>query len=222
MIITIDGPTASGKSSVARLIAQQLAMYYLNTGLLYRALAYGLIHTNNCTIEQLTNPDSERIQAVLDSIEYIYHNNTATIFFNNVDITALLKTANIDKAASLISAVPLVRSLLLEYQRTFAATRELVVDGRDCGSVVFPHAEYKFFLTATPAIRAKRWQQDMAAKGKQFSLEESLQQILERDKRDQEREIAPLIVPEHAIVIDNSSMTLQQTIDEMINHIENK
>jgi len=216
MIITIDGPTASGKSSVARALADKLNVYYLNTGLLYRALGYIACTAYNYTLATLPTVSDQTIQAILPHLLYRYATDGAQILYKNSDITENLKNPSMDQAASIISAVPIVRMLLLDYQRNFARHHSLVVDGRDCGSVVFPYAELKIFLTASVQVRAERWRNDLARKGQYFTEQDSIAFITERDKRDEERAIAPLIVPQGAIVIDNSTMSLQQTVEQIV------
>jgi cytidylate kinase len=217
MIITIDGPVASGKSSLARKIANELHIYYLNSGLLYRGLAFILINQFSYDDDKLKNPDFNDIKDILNGAKFIYlYNQKESLTYDNIDITKFLKTPHIDEAASILSADKQVRLALLDFQRNFAAQNDLVVDGRDCGSVVFPNADIKIFLTAFIAVRALRWQQDMQLKGLQYSLTECEQIITERDKRDQEREIAPLVVPNDAIILDNSNLNQDETFQKVL------
>lgn len=150
MIITIDGPTASGKSTVAKLLARRLGWYYLNTGLLYRALAYLLVKEFHYTSEQLSNPTLHDIEYCLSIVRYTYDNEHSACIWahDDINITYCLKTSDIDRKASIVSANHLVRLSLLSYQRALADHHHIVVDGRDTGSVVFPHAEYKFFFNS--------------------------------------------------------------------------
>jgi len=222
MIITIDGPTASGKSSVARALAQKLNIYYLATGMLYRAAAYVLINEAGYTKKDLENPKEEDLQIYLDPQRFRYEYDAdrgETIFFDDTIITPFLKGSDIDEASSLLSAHPLVRKALLAMQHSFAQTFDLVAEGRDVGSVVFPNADHKFFLTASVEVRAKRWQADQKKKGNNFSLDEAVEKITERDTRDQNRKIAPLVKPEGATVIDNSALSFQQTLDRFTESI---
>lgn len=220
MIITIDGPVASGKSTVAQKVAQKLDIYLLNTGYLYRALAYILKNNFNYSKEQISNPDLQNLKEILESSEFKYaYDKGPHVFFKDKEITEFLKTDEIDKLASIISANKLVRYILLDYQRNFAKNNDIVAEGRDTGSVVFPNADYKFFITASSEVRAKRWQHSMEKKGKFFNFEESLKQINERDERDKNREVAPLIIPDNALVIDTSDMTIDDAVKEILKTI---
>jgi cytidylate kinase len=219
MIITIDGPSASGKSTVGRELAKQLHFYYVYSGLLYRALAYLLINKRAYKHEQLKSPTQEDITQLLDPKKFVYRyddQERERIFFENQDITPFLKDSFIDQAASIVSTNEHVRSALRGVQHLIARSYDLVVDGRDAGSIVFPQAEYKFFLTASPEVRAERWRLQQLKLGEQFSEQEARIRIGERDKRDKTRDIAPLIIPQDAIVVDNSSLTIKETVDKML------
>lgn len=221
MIITIDGPAASGKSTMARLLAKRLGFFYLNTGLLYRALAYLLVNTYHYDESHLFNPALEDVQKALDQQHFSYTMNasqTGSIVVDGKDITSLLKTPLIDQYASIIGTSKVVRDQMAYLQRAMATAYNIIVEGRDAGSVVFPQAEVKFFLTAQPKIRAQRWYDEkIKNKNNTLSLKQALHEILERDKRDSERSIAPLIIPEGAHVIDNSTMNIEQTLEAMLN-----
>lgn len=215
MIITIDGPTASGKSSIARLLARDLSSYYLYSGLLYRALGYLLVREFGYSPEKLLNPDLEQVHKLLHDPSFVYGYDAkdgAQIFFGNHDITMFLKTPEVDKYASMVSANPAVRTEILDLQRRIAQTFDIIADGRDCGTTVFPHAQYKFFLTAQPEVRAKRWQADQKKRGVAVSLEEALAALQDRDSRDTQRECSPLVVAPDAVVVDNSELNLEQTL----------
>lgn len=221
MIITIDGPTASGKSSVGRELAKRLRFYYVYSGLLYRALAYLLINKKAYKQEQLKNPSAEDIAQMLDPKHFVYRyddQEQERIFFDVQDITPFLKDSFIDQTASIVSTNEHVRSQMRDIQRIIARSYDLVVDGRDAGSVVFPDAEYKFYLTASPDVRAERWRLQQLKLGEKFTNQQARAQIEERDKRDKTRDIAPLIIPDNAIVVDNSSLTIQETVNKMLEY----
>lgn len=226
MIITIDGPVASGKSSVAKALAKELDMYYLYTGLLYRAVAYLLIKEKGEDFAQELSP--EGLEFVKD-LSYDYGKNGEParpyIFYKNEEITKHLYDRSLEQSASIVSANENVRAALLETQRNIAKKYDIVADGRDCGSVVFPEADYKFYLTADADTRAKRLLLDE----KRSNLDRSIQpekkalllktvkeELERRDKRDRERDVAPLVISEGAIVIDNSKFSQRETINKFL------
>lgn len=221
MIITIDGPTASGKSTIARMLASTLSFFYINSGLLFRAIAYYLKqkNVNAKYLNQITDKD---IKNLFESkyISYVYLDNRVSILFENKDITDLLKDASIDELASIISKNILVRKAIEDYQHILADNYNIVADGRDCGTIVFPNAGHKFFLTAAIETRAARWQQDQLKRGNIFSLDESLQVISQRDNRDSTRKIAPLVPAIDANIIDNSDLTIEETLQIIIDIIK--
>jgi cytidylate kinase len=209
MIITIDGPVGSGKSSVAKSLSKRLNMYYLNTGLLYRAIAYIFF-----------NMMQETDMTCINDIHYMYEDGRPRILFRGKDITSHLYDHTIGQQASLLSAKTEIREAILELQRNIAKKHALVAEGRDCGSVVFPHADYKFFLTARVDARAKRIFQDKSRGNMASSFEKVKVELEKRDERDKTRDIAPLIIPDGAIVVDNSDLNLEQTIEKMIEYIK--
>lgn len=216
MIVTIDGPTASGKSSTAKLLAQKLGFFYLNSGLLYRAVAYLLMQAKGYTIEALYNPTEQDLHILLDSQRITYTCNAVgnpQVEFDDADITPYLKGLEIDQAVPIVSANKLVRQLLLDVQRDIGAKHDLVIDGRDAGTVVFPQANFKFYLTAPLEIRAIRWIQDQQVRGVNVSFEQACKQIALRDERDMTRSIAPLVIPTDAIIVDNGLYSLNEIVD---------
>jgi len=224
MIITIDGPAASGKSTLARSLAQVLGCFYLNSGLLYRAVAYILI--NNCayTLEDLSNPDPIQLQLYIDPKRLVYDYDKdfkERIFFDGQDITPFLKTSFIDKGASIVSTNEKVRDLLLDVMRVVPQKFKVVAEGRDTGTVVFPEANIKIYLTAPVAVRAKRWQEEQHKKGIVFTLKEAIEALTERDKRDSERKVAPLVIPDDAIIVDNYDMDADQTLAHVVSLLKN-
>lgn len=224
MIITIDGFAASGKSSLARQLANYYNYYYLNTGLLYRAVAYILLD-QNININNFMQESRENIAKLLKdkNLEYKYDSiNKEQVFIDNKNISVYLKNNTIDNIASIISANINIRSVLLDYQRLIGKNYNLVIDGRDCGSVVFPNADFKFFLTADLEVRARRWQLDQLKYKNNYSIEESINFLKQRDMRDSKREIAPLIVPDNAYIIDTSEFSKEQILEKIINIINKK
>jgi CMP/dCMP kinase len=223
MIITIDGPVASGKSTAARLLARQLNFYYLNSGLLYRAIGYLLLNKAHYSLEQLASADRKDVDTYLDEkrLRYAFgEQGVPHLSFDEQDITPLLKSEMMDKAASVVSTNPYVRERLLHWQRNLAANHNVVSEGRDSGTVVFPSAILKFFLTAPVIVRAGRWQADQERRGLVVTIQDAQAQIEERDTRDSSRSVAPLIVPEGAIIIDNGSLSLEETVTLMQSYVE--
>ncbi len=219
MIITIDGPTASGKSTVARHLAKSLGYYYIYSGLLFRALAYVLINEHGYKEDDLRNPRVEDLEHSFGPEHFFYQYSDQfqeRVFFNEIDITPHLKSSIIDRSSSILSTSKRVRNRIADLQRDIARDYSVVVDGRDAGSVIFPGADLKFFLTASVAVRAERWRQVQAKHGDDFTIDQSIEQINERDNRDRQRSIAPLTVSDDAIMIDNSDLTQQQTFEKML------
>ncbi len=223
MIITIDGPTASGKSTVAVQLAHTLGYYYLNTGFLYRGISYLLMSKYGYTLPELTRPKEADIHAILDPsrFKYTYHDGQAGVMYDGEVITPFLKNKTNDQASSIVSGNQMVRDALLEYQRHYTKNYNVIAEGRDTGTIIFPNAEIKIFLTASLQERARRWQQQQLLQGTRYSLEEASAQVRERDERDSTRAIAPLIVPPGATVFDNTNLTQEQTVHALIDIIKN-
>lgn len=224
MIITIDGPAASGKSTIARALAKKLHFYYLCSGLLYRSLSYLLLNVHRYTVQNLDAVTQKDIDYCFDQKRFSYQYdeiNGEHIFYDGNDITPYLKDRLIDQVSSIISVNKTMRHAVTQLQHIIASTHDIVTDGRDVGSVVFPQAEYKFFITASVEIRAKRWQKDQEKYGNYFSLQEAIAAITDRDERDKGRLIAPLVVPAGAIVVDTSDLTVEQAIEKIINIVDN-
>lgn len=221
MIITIDGPVASGKSTVALLLAEKLGFYYLNSGLLYRAIAY-ILNQQKIMIEHDLSISYEELSLLINPSDFHYTYDAKkhpTIECKNTDITPYLKSPIIDNLASIIAMYHPVRRIVLELQHAIVDTYDCIADGRDCGTKVFPSAEYKFFLTASLDVRAERWRSDQSKKGNNYAHEDAKIEIAKRDKRDTERTIAPLIQASDALVIDNSNLSIDETIALLISYI---
>jgi cytidylate kinase len=214
VVITIDGPAASGKSTVAKRLAKRLNFYYLYTGLFYRAVAYILLEKLGVNLGDFENLREEDLSFV-SNIEYSYKNNEPHIFYKGEDITISLKLPNIDQPASIVSANESVRKAILCLQRNVAKRYNIVADGRDCGSVIFPNADYKFFLTASLDVRAKRKVDEV---GVDFDI--AKEELATRDQRDKRRKISPLIIPSDAIVIDNSNLDREETLERFLKEIK--
>jgi len=206
MIITIDGPSGSGKTTIAKGVASRLNFAYLDTGALYRALAYTLLSKG------IDIADIAAVEAALPT--YCLKTSQDRYLVNEVDTTAYLRTQEVANASSIISAYPAVRAFLLPVQREFAEKQNTVCEGRDMGTTLFPNAEVKIFLTASPEVRAKR--RFLELQPTEISFEELQKEIVDRDKRDMSREISPLIQPEKSVVIDTSNLSIDQVIEEIL------
>jgi len=221
-IITIDGVVASGKSTLARMIAHELHYYYLCSGLLYRSLAYVLVHIFGYTQKTITHINIADIAQCFDPQRFEYRYDTEhqeRIFFDGQDITPLLKDSLIDTITSITSVNIHVRQCVTNIQHMLASDHNIVIDGRDVGSVVFPHAQVKFYVTAAIEVRAERWLLDQKKHGHVYTVQQAIEKIADRDNRDRERTVAPLIIPEGAIVIDTSDMSIQEAYALMLEAI---
>jgi len=198
-------------------LAQKLGYVHLNSGLLYRGIAYVLVHFFNYTQEQLANPKQADLDFIINHHKLVYRdvNYHAQVCYENQDITSYLKTKIMDNYASISSASPQVRISLMQLQRQVGEQHNLVAEGRDTGTKVFPNADLKIFLTASLEIRAKRWQGFMHKTGKDYSLSECAALVDERDQRDINREVAPLIPSPDAIIIDSSNLDIDQVINQI-------
>ena len=213
--IAIDGPSGSGKSTVSKILARKLGFVNVDTGALYRGVAY-YFYINNVDFRKIEN----LTQALKDiKIEIENSNHTQKIFLNNEDITDKIRLEKISKIASEVSALSEVRVYLLGLQREIAKNRNVVMDGRDIGTVVIPNAEVKIFLTASPEVRAERRYKQLSEK---VSYSEVLKDINERDMNDSNREICPLRKSDDAIIFDNSSYTLEETADKLLDIIKER
>ncbi len=215
--IAIDGPSGAGKSTIARALAQRLGYLYVDTGALYRTLAYALL-TNGVSIE-----DVPAIVQALPTIEVrlAYVNEHQHVYLGDSDVTGEIRTPKISQLTSKLSAIPEVREHLLSLQRDIATHADVIMDGRDIGTVVLPHAQIKIFLTAEPAIRAARRFDELRHAGVDITYDTVLQELLQRDYRDEHRETAPTKQADDAERIDTSGMSLSQTLDTIEARIRN-
>jgi len=221
MIITIDGPGGSGKSTVARLLAQKLGCYYINTGLLFRALAYLLITKYKYTKEQLEHPDYVDIQKCLDknNLVYKYEQGEAFVFCAGQDVTMRVKHSDMSESASFLALNPDVQNEMIKFQQMLAKGFHIVSEGRNIGTAVFPDALAKFYLTASVQVRAARICGFENQKGNILEKELAEKLVMERDHRDKTRQHFPLLQPVDALVIDSSFLTPVQVIEIMLDHI---
>ena len=210
--IAIDGPAGAGKSTMAKRLAKELGYYYVDTGAIYRTVAYFL------DLLGVSPKDADGVERYIDelTIEIQYdEEGKQHMIMNGMDVTGEIRTQDISQKASLVSAHAVVREVLLDMQRDVAKAHNVIMDGRDIGTVVLPKADVKIFLTATPEVRAKRRTDELLAKGQQAVYETVLKEIQQRDYQDTHREIAPLKMARDSIKLDTSDLDIEGVIAEM-------
>lgn len=215
--VAIDGPAGAGKSTIAKAAAKELGFIYVDTGALYRAVAYNAVKTGAID-------DEQKIIDMLDStkVELKYVNGVQAVYLNGEDVSAFIRTPEISMGASKVSAIPQVRAFLLNLQREIANTNNVIMDGRDIATVVLPNADVKIFLFASPECRAERRYKELIEKGESVSFDDVLKDVNQRDYQDSHREIAPLKPSDDSIMADTSELTLQESIDLIVNTIKEK
>ena len=213
--VAIDGPAGAGKSSIARAAAKKLGFIYVDTGALYRAVGvYGLRNG-------IDNKDAEAVAGMLPhiSVELKFRDGVQHVYLNGEDVSEEIRTPPASMAASDVSAVPAVRQFLFDLQRDIAAKNDCIMDGRDIGTVVLPNAQVKIFLTASPEARAMRRYKELQEKGAKDTYEEVLADLLQRDYNDSHRAVAPLKPAEDSITVDNSGLSLEDSIEQVLSVI---
>lgn len=216
--IAIDGPSAAGKSTVARKLAEKLGFIYVDTGALYRSIGY-------YARRRVTDAaDAAQVTPLLSEIDIAmqYVDGLQRMLLNGEDVTEGIRLPEMAMAASSVSAIPAVRSFLLELQRDLARQNNVVMDGRDIGTVVLPDAKVKFFLTATPEARARRRFLEFQEKGQTVAYEKLLAETKQRDYNDMHRAVAPLCRADDAILIDSTHLTLNETLEHMTTIIKER
>lgn len=213
--IALDGPSGAGKSTVAKALAKRLDIIYLDTGAMYRSLAYVAVK------QGIDVNDEAAVKPMLDNLDMkIITGDSQQIIVNGENVTPFIREHYVSKAASDISALPAVRIKLVELQREIAKNDCVVLDGRDIGTYVLPDAKYKFFITATPEVRAKRRFEELRAKGDAPSYEKVLEDIKVRDYNDSHRAFAPLKQADDAVLVDTTNMSIDEVIDFVLNKME--
>ncbi|MCK5837611.1 MAG: (d)CMP kinase [Desulfobacula sp.] len=212
-IITIDGPAGAGKTTISKLLARQLGCVYVDTGALYRGVAYEIQQ------QQIDWEDDSCLEAFLKNLKlnFILEKDKLSLISSKKNITAFIRTPEISMLASTTSARPQIRSALLDIQRNIAQTQDAVFEGRDMGTIVFPEASFKFFLFADLSVRAKRRYDEMS--DSQRDIARVQQEMETRDANDSQRKEAPLKAASDAIKIDSTGLTIQEVVDEILKNI---
>ena len=216
--IAIDGPSGAGKSTVAKAVARELGIIYVDTGALYRTIGY-FVRSRN-----VDPKDPVGVAALLPeiSVELKYENGRQIVCLNGEDLGDRIRTPEMSMYASAVSAIPAVRTFLLETQRKIARENSVIMDGRDIGTVILPDANVKIFLTASDECRATRRRDELVAKGIAVTYEEVLADMIERDRNDSTRSVAPAVAAEDAVLFDNSWMTPEECTAAIIKLIKEK
>lgn len=213
--VAIDGPAGAGKSTIAKAAAKQLNYIYVDTGALYRTIAYNAVKKN-------VIDDTNAVIALLNDtkVELKYIDGVQAVFLNGEDVSAYIRTPEISMGASKVSAIPEVRAFLLSLQQEIAKENDVIMDGRDIATVVLPNADVKIFLFASPECRAERRYKELVEKGESVTFDEVLEDVNKRDYQDSHREIAPLKPSEDSIMLDTSKLNLDESIQLVIKTIK--
>lgn len=215
MIIAIDGPSGSGKSTLGRLLARALKLLYIDTGSMYRVVALAVIEAN------MDASDKEAVTALANEIEIDLEGDpdSLKVLLNGRDVTDQIRTESVTEMSSVVSTIPGVRRAMVERQRVMSK-RGAVLNGRDIGTVVFPDADFKFFLTANPSERAeRRYLEDQLTSSSSATLAETLADMIERDRRDSTRADSPLKVADDAVLVDSTGKSIDEVFAEMMERI---
>lgn len=216
--VAIDGPAGAGKSTIARAAAKALGFIYVDTGALYRAVGLYALRAG------IKPGDAAAVGAALENIkvELSFINGEQSVLLNGEDVSSQIRTPEASMAASDVSAIPAVRAFLFDLQRDIAKKNNCIMDGRDIGTVVLPHAQIKIFLTASPEIRAKRRYDELIAKGETVEFKDVLEDLIKRDYNDSHREVAPLKPAEDGVILDTSDLSLEEAIESAIRIIKER
>lgn len=215
--VAIDGPAGAGKSTIARSAASHLNFIYMDTGAIYRTVAYGVLRA------EIDPHDPQAVTEYLSTVIILPtwdDKGVQHMLLNGEDVTAYIRTPQVSENASVVSAIPRVRDLLLETQRSVARDYSVIMDGRDIGTVVLPNADVKIFLTASAEVRARRRWLELREKNAPDTYEQVLEDMIQRDLRDTQRETCPLRQAEDAVLLDTSDMTLEESIYSVIRLVQ--
>ena len=223
IVIAFDGYASTGKSSLAKLLSSHLNYTYVNSGSMYRAITYYAIRNN---LIPLTKKNINSLISLLSNIQLDYKINNSTgfsdIYLNGSNLESKIKSLEVSNHVSSIAEIPQIRKHVVKIQKSFQQKGGLVMDGRDIGSVVFPNADLKLFLTASDHIRAKRRFDELINEGYKVNYDDIFNNIISRDKKDSERKDSPLIIPKDAVVIDNSKMSIIDQLNFIIKLIKSR
>jgi cytidylate kinase len=218
LIVAIDGPSGAGKSTLAKRVARELGFTYLDTGAMYRALALKILR------QGLNLEDSAKLAELVDSteIDLVESGGTLKVVLDGTNVSDLIRTPEVSQMASKGSAFPVVRKRMLNLQRRLGKKGNVVAEGRDIGTVIFPHADVKIYLDASVEERARRRYEELRKAGRAISYDDTVREMEERDKRDTERELAPLRKAEDAVVIDSSALDAEEVAETVLRVIQSK
>lgn len=218
MVITLDGPSGTGKSTLAKELAQKLNFNFLNSGMIYRSLTYYFL-TNN-----ITDANLEEIQNQLENIkvDILFEKGQQKIIINGINCTEYVSSQMVQQNVALFSQIAIIREKVLNLQRNFAKDNNIVIEGRDVGSEVFPNANYKFYVECDINVRAQRRYEDLKKIKNASTLQEVKEALIKRDNIDKNRKLSPLRMPEGAIVINTSNKTINESVSEILSIIKLK
>ena len=216
--IAIDGPGGAGKSSLAKAVAAELSIIYVDTGALYRTIGLYMLNHGIDPKDELNV--SNNLQAFTLELKFV--DGKQVILLDGTDVGDTIRTPEVSMAASAVSAIPSVREYLLNTQRDIAKNNSVIMDGRDIGTVIIPDAEVKIFLTASPEARAKRRYDELLAKGKDVTYQQVFDEMVERDTNDSTRALAPCVPAKDSIILDNSTLTAKETVDKVLKIVKKK
>lgn len=217
MIIAIDGPAASGKSTTAKEVAKRLGIFYLDTGAMYRAVTLAVLQQGT----DIKDPDA--VDGLLGSmaVDLTDSNGNLKVLLNGKDVSKSIRSSEVTAKVSAVSTVPAIRKSLVQMQRKLASQSDCVVEGRDIGTVVFPNADFKFYISADPKTRARRRQKDLHKLGETASVDELVKEIVERDRKDSSRQDSPLRKAQDAVIIDTSDLSIDEQVTALVNAVQN-
>lgn len=218
LVVTIDGPSGSGKGTLSQMLAKELGFHLLDSGALYRLVALAAIKKN---VALTSEPAVAEVAAQLD-VEFSLEGDNLRILLAGEDVTATIRAETVGMNASIVAAYPQVRDALLKRQRAFATAPGLVADGRDMGTTVFPAAQFKIYLTASAEARADRRCKQLQAKGVEANWDQVVADIRERDERDSTRSVSPLRPAEDAVIIDSTELTITQVLEAMLSVVKHQ